>query len=236
MQSDLLVSKDGERVPLLLVDAPEPDGEQADEHDGREPPPVHREPLQEGRPAARVLGALPVAAEAPGAPALGVAPVRGRVPHPGEVLRQAEEHGDARGEEPGAEAERRMEDARDDGGEERAEVDPAVEDEEGRALARVPRVVHGADLAADIGLERAAPDGDKRKRAEQGVGGGREEEVPERHERGAGHHRAAAADVVVRHKAAGDGHEVRGACVQAVDSTREDLWRHVFGFRSSEHP
>ena len=88
--------------------------------------------------------------------------VGGKGALPEEVEAEAREHADAGGAEAVVPAEPLAERAADERGEERAEVDPHVEDREGAVPPRIARRVEASDLCRDVGLEGAVAEIRKR--------------------------------------------------------------------------
>ena len=141
------------------------------------------------------------------------------------VLQQADPHADRGDREAPVEAEGRLQQARQDGAEERAEVDAEVEQREARIAARVLGGVQRADHGGRVGLQSAGAQGDEHEAdadaREAGQDG--ERDVPGHDDDGADEQHALRAEHPVGQPRPHDRGQVDGAAVGADDAGRGGL-------------
>lgn len=201
---DLLVGPELHRVGLLFVHAPVDDVEEAEHDEGADHLALIRGQRRAG------LLALEL--------------VRPEVALADEVEHQPDQHAHTGGGEAVVPAEDRPEGAADERREDRAEVDPHVEDAEGAVAARVVLGVESTDLRGDVGLEAAVAEHEEEQRQEE-QRLRRHQEVADRHQQRAEDHRATLADHAVRQHPTEERREVDEGDVEAHHLGTERLER-----------
>ena len=142
---------------------------------------------------------------------------------PEKVEAETRDHADAGGAEAVVPAEPLPERAADERREERAEVDPHVEDRECAVPPRITRRVEASDLCRDVRLEGAVAEDQEQQRGEEERLDGHEE-MADRHQDGAEDHGTALADYPVGKHPPEKGGQVNERGIEPIYLRGERLW------------